>query len=268
MPLPDFRLPAVVFIALALVGCGKQGMKPPASALGVAPTYEVRDNAATRRRFNYQDQMTLADRAYQSGSLAAAEKNARSALKLDGDRPEAYLMLATLAARRGEDVAAGGLYRKAAELAPNAAMCSTIMAPGYVHMAAPPSRWSGLTARLLRRAMPHRPRRWPMPVAVRWRRASPNGPPATCVPPCRLSRATPMHWSRWRAASTPKAAISRRAPSPNVVLRLHRPHVPCYNLPLKSRRSWVTRLHPVAICSEFATNFRRMRLLIPGVEAL
>lgn len=62
MPLPDFRLPAVVFIALALVGCGKQGMKPPASALGVAPTYEVRDNAATRRRFNYQDQMTLADR--------------------------------------------------------------------------------------------------------------------------------------------------------------------------------------------------------------
>jgi hypothetical protein len=30
----------------------------------------------------------------------------------------------------------------------------------------------------------------------------------------------------------------------------------------------VTQWHPVAICSEFATNFRRMRLLIPGVEAL
>jgi type IV pilus assembly protein PilF len=118
MPLPDFRLPAVVFIALALVGCGKEGKRAPSAPLGVAPTYEVRDNAATRRRFNYQDQMTLADRAYQSGSLAAAEKGARAALKLDGNRPEAYLMLATLAARRGEDANAGGLYRKAAELAP------------------------------------------------------------------------------------------------------------------------------------------------------
>lgn len=118
MPLPDFRLPAVVFIALALVGCGKEGKRAPSAPLGVAPTYEVRDNAATRRRFNYQDQMTLSDRAYQSGSLAAAEKGARAALKLDGNRPEAYLMLATLAARRGEDADAGGLYRKAAELAP------------------------------------------------------------------------------------------------------------------------------------------------------
>ena len=63
MLLPDFRLPAVVFIALALVGCGKEGKRAPSAPLGVAPTYEVRDSAATRRRLNYQDQMTLADRA-------------------------------------------------------------------------------------------------------------------------------------------------------------------------------------------------------------
>ncbi|MCF7751037.1 type IV pilus biogenesis/stability protein PilW [Bacillus subtilis subsp. subtilis] len=118
MPRPDFRLPAVVFIALAMVGCGKQGMKPPASALGVAPTYEVRDNAATRRKFSYQDQMTLAAEAYRSGKLDAAEKKSRAALKLDASRPDAYLMLAALATQRGADAEAGTLYRRAAELAP------------------------------------------------------------------------------------------------------------------------------------------------------
>lgn len=118
MPLPDCRLPAAVFCALALAGCGNPGVKPPSGPLEVAPTYEVRDDPATRRRVGYQDQMTLASAAYRAGRLDTAEKNARAALKMDGARPEAYLLLATLAGQRGADAEAGTLYRKAAELAP------------------------------------------------------------------------------------------------------------------------------------------------------
>lgn len=118
MPLPDFRLPAVVFIALASVGCGGHGVKPPSSPLAIAPVYQVRDNPAIRQRVGYQDQMTLAAEAYRGGQMAAAEKKARAALKIDGSRPDAYLLLATIAGQRGADSEAGSLYRKAAELIP------------------------------------------------------------------------------------------------------------------------------------------------------
>lgn len=118
MPLPDLRLPAVLLIALASVGCGKDGVKSSSGSLAVAPVYDVRDDEATRRRVDYQNQMTLADHAFRTGALDAAGKHARAALKLGGDRPDAYLMLADLAARGGDDAEAGGLYRKAAELAP------------------------------------------------------------------------------------------------------------------------------------------------------
>ncbi|MEG2805572.1 type IV pilus biogenesis/stability protein PilW [Stenotrophomonas sp.] len=118
MPLPDVRLPAVVLIALALVGCGKQGIKPPSGPLAVAPVYEVRDNPAIRQRVGYQDQVTLAAEALRAGQLATAEKKARAALKIDGSRPDAYLMLANIASQRGDDAGAGTLYHKAAELAP------------------------------------------------------------------------------------------------------------------------------------------------------
>jgi type IV pilus assembly protein PilF len=118
MPLPDLRLPAVVLVALALAGCGSKGIKPSSAPLGVAPEYVARDNPDTRRRVSYQDQMTLAAEAYRAGALDASEKRARSALKLDASRPDAYMMLATLANRRGADAEAGSLFQKAAELAP------------------------------------------------------------------------------------------------------------------------------------------------------
>lgn len=118
MPLPDFRLPAVVFIALAAVGCGSHGVKPPTAPLAIAPVYQVRDTPSIRQRVGYQDQMTLAGEAYRGGQMAAAEKKARAALKIDGTRPDAYLLLASIAGQRGAESEAGSLYRKAAELTP------------------------------------------------------------------------------------------------------------------------------------------------------
>lgn len=118
MPLPDIRLPAVVFIVLALVGCGKQGVRAPSGQLAVAPVYEVRDNASIRQRVGYQDQMTLATEAFRAGQVQAAEKKARAAVKIDGGRPDAYLLLANIASQRGADTEAGSLYRKAVDVAP------------------------------------------------------------------------------------------------------------------------------------------------------
>jgi type IV pilus assembly protein PilF len=119
MPLPDRRLPAVVFFALALAGCGKQGVKPPSAPLEVAPTYEARDNPEIRKRVNYQDQMVLAGESMRAGALDAAEKRVRAATKIDARRPEAYMMLAAIATQRGNEAGAGPLYAKAAELAPD-----------------------------------------------------------------------------------------------------------------------------------------------------
>jgi type IV pilus assembly protein PilF len=119
MPLPDRRLPAVVFFALAFAGCGKQGVKPPSAPLEVAPTYEARDNPEIRKRVNYQDQMVLAGESMRAGALDAAEKRVRAATKIDARRPEAYMMLAAIATQRGNEAGAGPLYAKAAELAPD-----------------------------------------------------------------------------------------------------------------------------------------------------
>jgi len=118
MPLPDLRLPAVVFVALALAGCGSKGIKPSSAPLGVAPDYVARDSAETRRRVSYQDQLTLSAEAFRVGQFDAAEKRARSALKLEPGQPDAYVLLAALASQRGADAEAGPLFQKAAELAP------------------------------------------------------------------------------------------------------------------------------------------------------
>lgn len=119
MPLPDRRLPAVLFVALALAGCGSKGVKPLSAPLGVAPEYVARDNADTRRRVGYQDQMTLSAEAFRAGALDVSETRAKRALKLDAGRPDAYVMLAALANQRGADAEAGPLFQKAAELAPH-----------------------------------------------------------------------------------------------------------------------------------------------------
>jgi len=119
MPLPDLRLPAVVFVALALAGCGNKGVRIPDGALGVAPEYTARDTADVRRRVAYQDQVTLGTQALRLGDLPLAEKRGRAALRMDAGRPEAYLLLTQLATAQGREAEAGELLRKAVEVAPH-----------------------------------------------------------------------------------------------------------------------------------------------------
>jgi type IV pilus assembly protein PilF len=116
---PD-RLLLLAVVALLLAGCGERnarigkikGYKP------VAPVYEVRDDAQTRKRMKYDELLGVAGDRFGRGDLEDAQKFARSAQKLDASRPEAFTAQALVASQRGQDEEAGALYRKAAELAP------------------------------------------------------------------------------------------------------------------------------------------------------
>jgi len=84
----------------------------------IAQDYSVKDSPEVKRR---QSARTLLARSVQhlhAGDLAAAEKEARAALKLAPDSADALTMLAVIADRRGQSELAGQHYRRAAELAP------------------------------------------------------------------------------------------------------------------------------------------------------
>lgn len=120
MRLPDRLLPAAIFCALALAGCGgSKGVKLPKTELSVAPTYTARDGEEVRRMHRYQDQMALGGADFSSGNLAAAEKRARAAQKLIPDRADALLLLAAIAERRSDAAQTGALLQRAATLAPD-----------------------------------------------------------------------------------------------------------------------------------------------------
>lgn len=119
MPLPDRLVPAVLFSVLALAGCGgPKGVKPPKPHLSVAPDYVARDDDQVRRVHQYQTQLALAGSELQAGDHAAAEKRARSALKIFPQRADAMLILAAAADQKGEDAQAGQWLQRAADNAP------------------------------------------------------------------------------------------------------------------------------------------------------
>jgi type IV pilus assembly protein PilF len=83
-----------------------------------APTYEFRDDPATKQRNALRSHLVLAGNALRIGRLDEAEGEARAALKIDTGSADAYTLLAVIEAQRGNDGQAGGYYARAAELAP------------------------------------------------------------------------------------------------------------------------------------------------------
>ena len=119
MPLPERLWPAGILCLLALAGCGgSSGIKLPKGELAVAPTYTARDGDQVRRQHQYQTQLTLAGSDFRAGNLSSAEKRARAAQKLAPERPDALLLLAAVAQRRGDAQQAGTLLQRAASEAP------------------------------------------------------------------------------------------------------------------------------------------------------
>lgn len=119
MPRPDRHAWTALACVLALAGCGGEaGVRPPKAELAVAPTYSVRDGDQVRRLHQYQNQVTLAGSDLGMGALASAEKRARAAQKLFPGRPDAVMLLAAVAERRGDAAQAGALLQRATALAP------------------------------------------------------------------------------------------------------------------------------------------------------
>ncbi len=120
---------AIAFAALACVfasGCSRMAsrltfIKPSTERGGytqVTPDYDVRQSADDKRRIALLDSLGLAGAALQRGDLAAAEVQARAAIKVDPKSADAYTVLGMVADRRGQSDAAGEYYAKAVQLAP------------------------------------------------------------------------------------------------------------------------------------------------------
>lgn len=116
------RLLLLLLATLLVAGCGRDGRNLKAGRVKhiehVSPDYDLRDDRAARDRQKYTELMGLAGDRFQRGQLEEALKFARSAQKLDQGRTDAYTVQALIQGRLGQDEAAGALYRKAAEMAP------------------------------------------------------------------------------------------------------------------------------------------------------
>lgn len=114
----SLALAALCALALGACNSGSKGVKLPKAQLAVAPTYVAQDDGRIRKLHQYQSQLTLAGSDFGTGKLDSAEKRARAALKLIPDRPDALLLLAAIADRRGEGPRAGELLQRAVAQAP------------------------------------------------------------------------------------------------------------------------------------------------------
>ncbi len=84
----------------------------------IAQDYHVSDSPQVKQRMEAGNALQMATQRLRSGELDEAERQARRALKLDPQSPDAYTLLALIADRRGNAKQAGEYYRSAVELAP------------------------------------------------------------------------------------------------------------------------------------------------------
>lgn len=113
----------VVLIATALPACSRLTfIKPDYSKTEYRSTSEpvsAHDSPAVKERIAARERISLASSRLQSGDLAAAEREARAALKQDPRSAEANTILAIVESQRGHTAQAGAYYKRAAELAPD-----------------------------------------------------------------------------------------------------------------------------------------------------
>lgn len=102
-------------VALGISGCSSSGVR---DVRHVAPEYDFRDSASTRKRLEYQQNLGLAVDRIRLGSYADAEKYANQALRLNPQSADAYTTLGLIHSRLGQPEKAGEDYRKATDLAP------------------------------------------------------------------------------------------------------------------------------------------------------
>jgi type IV pilus assembly protein PilF len=110
----------VLMVCIAGAGCSSL-MVPDYKkqrAEQVAPSYNVGDNANTKRRTSAEARVSMAGQRLQSGDLKAAESEARAAIKINPASVDAHTLLAVIYDRQGDKPRSGQHYKQAAELAP------------------------------------------------------------------------------------------------------------------------------------------------------
>ena len=122
MPRLD-RIAVLLVLALGLLaatGCSRLTfIKPNLKKMEVEQVRRpvvARDSAQVKARASAQQQIDAATAAFSQGDLAAAERSARAALKVDANSIDAHTLLGLIASSRGRTQDAGGWFKKAAEL--------------------------------------------------------------------------------------------------------------------------------------------------------
>lgn len=94
----------------------------PSAARGdytqVAPTYELSDKGRKQASMVAAEQLASANDLFRGGKLAQAEQQARRALKANPRLGDAHVLLAMVAAQRGDAAATGKHYEQALAIAP------------------------------------------------------------------------------------------------------------------------------------------------------
>lgn len=116
-------LACLVTGCLLVGGCSRLTfVKPSLERSGftkVAPDYDVRSSAEDQQRVAAIERVGAAGQQLRAGNLDEAETQAQAAVKADPNSVDAYTLLAVIAGQRGQSAKAGGLYAKAAGMAPN-----------------------------------------------------------------------------------------------------------------------------------------------------
>ncbi len=112
----------VILLVFLITSCSRLTfVKPSGKRKGPqesARTYDVRDSPAVKQRLAARDRLARATQRLHGGDMAAAEIDAREALKADPGSADAHTLLAIINDRRGNQAVAGTHYKRAAELAP------------------------------------------------------------------------------------------------------------------------------------------------------
>lgn len=115
------RLLLLAVATLLVAGCGHGRDTRAGKIRDVeqgAPYYDLRDDKQARTRMQYLELLRLSGDRLGRHAFDDAVKYARSAQKLLPRVADAYTIEAVVEGQRGNTAAAGALYRKAAELAP------------------------------------------------------------------------------------------------------------------------------------------------------
>jgi len=119
----DTAVLLLLAVALLTAGCGSGSRNTKAGKIkrveSVAPTYDIHDDPATRKRLARQEKLNLAVNRMQTGDLVNADRLVGELLRQDGGSADVYTVLAMIRGAQGNVTGAGEAYRKAAELAPD-----------------------------------------------------------------------------------------------------------------------------------------------------